>query len=231
MPDLVFALAPITLPTSEGTRFPVRRLYCIGRNYADHAREMGGDPKAEAPFFFMKPADSIVAVASGEVGRIPYPPRTDDYQHELELCVALGSGGRDIPASEALTHVWGYAVGLDMTRRDRQADAKAGRRPWEIGKAFDAAAPMGRLVAAATFGPPQAGELILEVNGETRQRGDLADMIWSVAELIAELSRWSALAAGDVIMTGTPAGVGAVARGDRLRGAIRGLPALEVEIV
>ena len=227
----LFALPAPTLPTADGDLFPVRRVYCIGRNYADHAREMGSDPKTEPPFFFMKPADAIVPVPAGTVGRIPYPPLTDDYQHELELCVALGSGGRDIPASEALAHVWGYAAGLDMTRRDLQAACKAARRPWEIAKGFDASAPIGPLVPAAAFGPPDAGALTLTVNGTPRQRGDLADMIWSVAELIAELSRGGALAAGDVIMTGTPAGVGAVVRGDRLRGEIRGLPPLEVEIV
>ena len=227
----LFPLAAPTLPTVDGSLFPVRRLYCIGRNYADHAREMGSDPKTEPPFFFMKPADAIVAVSADTVGRIPYPPLTDDYQHELELCVALGSGGRDIPIAAALGHVWGYAAGLDMTRRDLQAAAKAARRPWEIAKGFDASAPIGPLVPAGAFGPPDAGALVLSVNGTPRQRGDLADMIWSVAELIAELSRGSALAAGDVIMTGTPAGVGAVVRGDRLRGEIRGLPPLDVAIV
>ncbi len=229
--SLLFPLPTPTLPTVEGALFPVRRVYCIGRNYADHAREMGGDPKSEPPFFFMKPADAIVPVPVGTVGRIPYPPLTADYQHELELCVALRSGGRDIAAGEALGHVWGYAAGLDMTRRDLQAECKAARRPWEIAKGFDASAPMGPLVPAAAFGLPEAGGLTLAVNGATRQRGDLADMTWSVAELIAELSRGNALAAGDVIMTGTPAGVGAVVRGDRLRGEIRGLPVLEVEIV
>ncbi len=228
---LLFPLATPTLPTVDGALFPVRRVYCIGRNYADHAREMGGDPKSEPPFFFMKPADAIVSVPAGTVGRVAYPPLTADYQHELELCVALHSGGRDIPVGEALAHVWGYAAGLDMTRRDLQGEAKAARRPWEIGKSFDASAPMGPLVPAAAFGRPDAGALTLLVDGALRQRGDLADMIWSVAELIAELSRGSALAAGDVIMTGTPAGVGAVVRGDRLRGEIRGLPVLEVEVV
>ena len=228
---LLFPLPTPTLPTTSGNLFPVRRVICIGRNYADHAREMGGDPRSEPPFFFMKPADAIFAVPAGEVGRVPYPPLTADYQHELELCVALASGGRDIPASEALAHVWGYAAGLDMTRRDLQAQAKAARRPWEIAKAFDASAPIGPLVPVSMFGRPDAGGLTLSVNGALRQRGDLADMIWSVAELIADLSRWSELAAGDVIMTGTPSGVGAVVRGDRLRGEIRGLPPLEVEVV
>lgn len=227
----LFPLAAPTLCTVDGTLFPVRRLYCIGRNYADHAREMGSDPKTEPPFFFMKPADAVVTVPAGAVGRIPYPPLTADYQHELELCVALRSGGRDIPAGAALGHVWGYAIGLDMTRRDLQAACKASRRPWEIAKGFDASAPIGPLVPVATFGAPDAGALTLSVNGTQRQRGDLADMIWSVAEQIAELSRGSALAAGDVIMTGTPAGVGAVVRGDRLRGEIRGLPPLDVAIV
>ena len=227
----LFQLFVPELHTVDEDLFPVRRLYCIGRNYADHAREMGGDPRSEPPFFFMKPADAIVAVPAGHVGRIPYPPLTADYQHELELCVALRSGGRDIAVGDALHHVWGYAAGLDMTRRDLQGEAKAARRPWEIGKSFDASAPIGPLVPSEAFGRPEAGELTLSVNGAARQRGDLADMIWSVAELISELSRGSELAAGDVIMTGTPAGVGAVVRGDRLRGEIRGLPALEAVIV
>ena len=231
MPDILFPFPAATLPTTDGRLFPVRRVYGIGRNYAEHAREMGSDPEREPPFFFLKPADAVVPVVAGEVGAIPYPPLTEDLHHELELVVALGSGGRDIAVGAALTHVWGYAAGLDMTRRDRQAEAKAARRPWEIAKAFDAAAPIGPLVPASVFGRPEAGALRLAVNGATRQEGDLADMIWSVAALIAELSRGSALAAGDVIMTGTPAGVGAVVRGDRLRGEIRGLPALEVEIV
>ena len=228
---LLFPLPTPALPTIDGALFAVRRVYCIGRNYADHAREMGGDPKSEPPFFFMKPADAVVPVPAGTLGRIPYPSLTEDYQHELELCVALRSGGRDIAADKALAHVWGYAAGLDMTRRDLQAECKAARRPWEIAKGFDASAPIRPLVPAVAFGQPDSGALTLSVNGAPRQRGDLANMIWSVAELIAELSRGSALAAGDVIMTGTPAGVAAVVRGDRLRGEIRGLPALEVEVV
>lgn len=228
---MLFPLSQATLPTSDGETFPIRRIYCIGRNYADHAREMGSDPQAEPPFFFLKPADAVVPVPAGTVGSVAYPPLTAELHHELELVVALRSGGRDIAEATALDHIWGYAAGLDMTRRDLQAQCKAARRPWEIAKAFDASAPIGSLVPAAAFGQPDVGALELTVDGAVRQHGDLADMIWSVAALIAELSRGSALAAGDLIMTGTPAGVGPVVRGDRLRGTIRGLPALEVAIV
>lgn len=231
MPADLFAIPAPALLAADGARFPLRRVYAIGRNYADHAREMGGDPGREPPFFFMKPADAVVAVAADGTGVVAYPPLTDDLHHEVELVVALRAGGRDIAPADALDRVWGYGVGLDLTRRDRQAEAKAAGRPWEVGKSFDGAAPIGALVSAAAFGPPTAGAITLDVNGARRQQGDLADMTWSVAELVAELSRWSALAAGDVIMTGTPAGVGPVRRGDRLVGTIRDLPSLSVAIV
>lgn len=214
------------VPVEGGGLFPVRRLYCIGRNYADHAIEMGHDPTREAPFFFQKNADSIDL--SGE---FPYPPETEDVHFEIELVVALGSGGRDIPEAEALGNVWGYGVGLDMTRRDLQGAAKKAGRPWEIGKAFDRAAPMSPLVPVARCGHPASGRIALSVNGETRQDGDLDQMIWKVPEMIAYLSRYFERAAGDLIMTGTPAGVGAVVLDDVLSGSIEGVGTLDVRVV
>lgn len=206
-------------------RFPVRRIYCVGRNYAEHAREMGGNPEREPPFFFMKPADAIVTS-----GRMDYPSKTADLQHEVELVVALARGGRDIPAEAALDCVFGYAVGLDMTRRDVQAALKAKGRSWEMGKAFDQSAPISALVPAARSGHPQRGAITLAVNSQSRQHGDLADMIWPVAEIIAKLSGYVTLAPGDLIFTGTPAGVGRVERGDRLEGKIEGVGTLSVTI-
>jgi len=208
----------------EAGLFPVRRIWCVGRNYADHAREMGHDPDREPPFFFAKPADAIVP--SGAT--IPYPPATEDLHHEIELVVAIGRGGADIAAADALGHVWGYAVGLDMTRRDLQAAAKKLQRPWEMGKAFDRSAPIGALAPAARIGHPARGAIGLRVNGVVRQAGDLAQQIWTVAETIAHLSRLVALAPGDLIMTGTPAGVGAVAPGDVLEGWIEGVGEVRV---
>lgn len=207
-------------------RFPVRRVYCIGRNYADHAREMGHDPEREPPFFFTKHADSLVPGG----GVFPYPPATRDVHHEIELVVAIGSGGASIPVESALDHVFGYAVGLDMTRRDLQAEAKRLGRPWEIAKAFDAAAPCSAIAAAEDIGHPRAGTIWLDVNGAPRQRGDIADMTWGVAELIAQLSRWMRLGAGDLIFTGTPAGVGPVKIGDRLEGGVDGVGRIVVEV-
>ena len=227
----VFDLPQIALPIRDGGSFPVRRIYCIGRNYAEHAREMGADPKTEPPFFFQKPADAAQPVGGVGAADHAFPPLTRDYQHEVELVVCLGSGGRDIAPAEALAHVWGYAVGLDMTRRDAQARMKDARRPWEIGKSFDASAPIGLIVPVASCGHLASGPITLSVNGATRQRGDLADMIWTVPEQIAELSRGSELKAGDIIMTGTPAGVGPVVRGDTIVAAIAGLPELTLRIV
>jgi len=226
-PALSVARQPAT--GSEGRErevelFPVRRIWCVGRNYADHAREMGHDPNREPPFFFAKPADAIVA--SGAT--IPYPPATTDLHHEIELVVAIGKGGADIAEAEALDHVWGYAVGLDMTRRDLQGEAKKLQRPWEMGKAFDHSAPIGAVVPAARIGHPARGTIGLKVNGVVRQRGDLAQQIWSVAETIAHLSRLVALAPGDLIMTGTPAGVAAVSPGDVLEGWIEGIGEVRV---
>ena len=191
---------------------------------------MGADPAREPPFFFMKPGDAVQPVPAGGADH-PLPPLTADYQPEVELVAVLAGGGRDIAAGEALSCVFGYAVGLDMTRRDVQGRAKAARHPWEAGKAFDAAAPVAAIVPAAVCGHLAAGAITLRVGGEERQRGDLAEMIWSVAEQVAELSRWCALKPGDVLMTGTPAGVGPVGRGDRLLAAIAGLPELRLRIV
>lgn len=227
----VFALPQPSVPIRGGGRFPVRRIYCIGRNYAEHAREMGSDPKREPPFFFQKPADAIQPVAEGEVGAHPYPPLTGDYHYEIELVVFLASGGRDIAPERALAHVFGYAVGLDMTRRDLQQQMKDARRPWEIGKSFDRSAPVGAVTRAAACGHLASGSIALSVNGAVRQTDDLASMIWSVPEQIAALSKASELCAGDVIFSGTPAGVGPVTRGDLLEGRIAGLPTLRLRIV
>lgn len=217
----------VTVPIAGGGLFPVRRIYCIGRNYADHAREMGHDPDREPPFFFTKPADAILVDGAD----MPYPPRTEDLHFEIELVVAIGRGGADIPAANALDHVWGYAVGLDMTRRDLQAEAKKAGRPWDMAKGFDHSAPIGELVAAAGIGHLASGAITLSVNGETRQSGDIGDMIWGIAESIAFLSGLVELAPGDLIFTGTPAGVGACKRGDRLEGAIAGVGVVSTRIV
>jgi fumarylpyruvate hydrolase len=205
--------------------FPVRRVYCVGRNYAAHAVEMGHDPDQAPPFFFQKNPDSLVVN-----GEFPYPPGSSDVHHEIELVVALGSGGSDIPVDRALDHVFGYGVGLDMTRRDLQGEAKKLGRPWEVGKAFEHAAPCSELTPVATIGHPSDGLVRLDVNGELRQEGDLNQMIWKVPEIIAYLSELFALAPGDLIFTGTPAGVGPVARGDRLNGRVEGVGELSVTV-
>jgi len=206
--------------------FPVRRIYCVGRNYAAHAREMGHNPDREEPFFFMKPADALLP--NGSV--MPYPPVTKDMHHEIEMVVALKSGGADIPVAEALSHVYGYAVGLDMTRRDIQGIAKTAGRPWDMGKGFDHSAPCTALVRADQIGHPDKGAIWLKVNGAERQRGDLADMIWNVPETIAYLSTLVTLAAGDLIFSGTPEGVKAVVRGDKLEGHVDGVGDLTITI-
>jgi fumarylpyruvate hydrolase len=227
---LVFpAPAPVTVPVAGGGVFPVHRIYCVGRNYAEHAQEMGHSGR-EPPFFFMKPNDSLVPVAAGETGRIDYPTLTNNLHHEIELVVAIGQGGRQIAAADAAAHIWGYAVGLDMTRRDLQNEMKKQGRPWEIGKAFERSAPIGPLVPKAACGELLRGAITLQVNGAPRQRGDLADLIWSVAETIEQLSQAWELQAGDLIFTGTPAGVGAVVRGDLMVGAIDGLGSLQVQV-
>ena len=221
------APALVTLAVEgSGALFPVGRIFCVGRNYAEHAREMGHDPDREPPFFFMKPSTSIVPGG----GEFPYPPGTEDVHHEMELVVALGSGGRDIAEADALSHVFGYAAGLDMTRRDLQGVAKQMGRPWEIGKAFDASAPCSAVRMAREIGHPDKGPVRLTVNGEMRQDGDLSQMIWSVPETIAFLSGLFELAPGDLIMTGTPAGVGAVSKGDRLEGSVEGVGSLSVRV-
>jgi fumarylpyruvate hydrolase len=228
VPSLVFpAPAPTLLPIrGEDAFFPVRRVYCVGRNYADHAREMGGDPNAEPPFFFAKNPDALVTD-----GVFPYPSASRNVHHEVELLVALAEGGSDIPPESALDRVFGYAVALDMTRRDLQADAKKKGQPWEAAKAVDRSAPSGPLVRASEVGHPDRGAIWLDVNGERRQTGDLSDLIWPVPAVIAALSRLFALAPGDVVLTGTPAGVGPVAVGDVVRAGIDGLGDIEVQVV
>jgi fumarylpyruvate hydrolase len=217
---------PVTLPI-EGSDavFPVLRVFCVGRNYAEHAVEMGHDPDREPPFFFMKPA--VAVVPNG--GPLPFPPATDDLHHEVELVVALALGGADIPVDEALAHVFGYGVGLDMTRRDLQAQAKEMGRPWDMAKGFDRSAPMSALRPASAIGHPDGGAIWLRVNGEIRQEGDLAQQIWKVPETIAYLSTLVELQPGDLIMTGTPKGVGRVVPGDRLEGHVDGVGDLAVE--
>jgi fumarylpyruvate hydrolase len=212
-------------------RFPVRHIYCVGRNYAEHAKEMGGDAAKEPPFFFMKPADSIVPVVPPDVGKIPYPMATKNFHHELELVVAIGRSGVRIAADHAQSLVYGYAVGLDMTRRDLQSDMREKKRPWDIGKSFAHAAPIAPIHPAASTGALTRGEITLEVNGLRRQHGDLGDMVWGVTDMLAFLSRLYRLEPGDLIFTGTPAGVGPVDVGDRLDGRIAGLTPLSIEIV
>ena len=211
-------------------QFPVRRIYCIGRNYAEHAREMGFTGREE-PFFFCKPADALLNVADGTVGDMAYPPKTSNLNYEVELVVALQSGGRELTPEQAADCIWGYALGLDMTRRDLQGEAKKQGRPWEIGKAFDQSAPIGPLHPVTTTGPLTAGSITLDVNGQRQQTGDLSDMIWNPAEAIAYLSTFFELKAGDIVFTGTPEGVGAVVPGDTMHCAIAGLGELQVKVV
>jgi fumarylpyruvate hydrolase len=222
--------APVvpSLPVvGDSKRFPVNRIYCVGRNYADHAREMGHDPDREPPFFFMKPATAIVT--DGQT--MAYPALSKDVHHELEMVVALGKGGANIPADQALDHVWGYGLGLDMTRRDLQGEAKKMGRPWDTGKAFDQSAPCSALVPVTQCGHLSKGRIYLTVNGQVKQDGDLAMMIWNVPETIAYLSTLFTLMPGDLIFSGTPAGVAAVQRGDVLEGHVEGLPVLHTKIV
>ncbi|WP_254277573.1 fumarylacetoacetate hydrolase family protein [Halomonas sp. 3H] len=213
----------------EGTdqRFPVHRIYCVGRNYAAHAVEMGHDPDKEPPFFFQKSATTLIT----DDGDFPYPPATQDVHHEIEMVVALAKGGVDIPVEEALDHVYGYAVGLDMTRRDIQSVMKKMGRPWDTAKSFEGAAPCGALVPATEIGHPSSGAIWLKINGELRQEGDLDQMIWKVPEIIAQLSTLFQLRAGDLIMTGTPSGVGAVNKGDTLEGGVEGVGALHTRVI
>ena len=231
-----FVFAPAATPSvpvqggAAGAAFPVRRIYCVGRNYVEHAIEMGHSGR-EAPFFFLKPGDNVLPVAEGTVGAMHYPTLTASLHHELELVVAIGTGGRDIPAANALQHVWGYAVGLDMTRRDLQAEAKKLGRPWCIGKGFDESAPIGPLRRAEDCQLTADTAISLEVNGQVRQASALGKLIWSVPEIIEHISKAWELAPGDLIYTGTPAGVNAVVVGDTLRASVAGLAPIELRIV
>ena len=219
--------APVALPIAgQECLFPVRRVYCIGRNYAAHAIEMGHDPDREPPFFFQKNPDNL-----DPCGQFPYPPQSQDVHHEAELAVMLHSGGRDIAVEDALNHVFGYALSLDMTRRDLQGQAKKMGRPWEIGKAFERSAPVGPIHPASTIGHPSEGSIALTINGDTRQSGDLNQMIWKVPEMISYLSDYFELAAGDVILSGTPAGVGPVAKGDKIALDVAAFPTFNVEVI
>jgi fumarylpyruvate hydrolase len=226
--SLVIAAAAATTVEVSGRseRFPVHRIYCVGRNYAAHAREMGGNPEREPPFFFSKPADAIVANGVA----VPYPPRTSNLHHEIELVVAIGRAGRAIQVDDALDHVYGYAVGNDLTRRDLQTAARESGKPWDVAKGFDRSAPISAIHPVSDVGHPRRGAIWLKVNGAERQRADLAEMIWKVPEIIAELSTYYALAPGDLIFTGTPAGVGALKRGDEIEGGIDGLGVLRTRI-
>jgi len=228
MTDFVFAPRPQPFLPVKGTDalFPVHRIYCVGQNYADHAIEMGGDPTRNPPFFFQKNPDSLVING----GDFPYPPKTEDVHHEIELVIALKTGGIDIPVEKALDHVYGYAVGIDMTRRDLQAVAKKAGRPWEVAKAFEHSAPCSAIAPVSDVGHPQSASISLSINGETRQSGDLNQMIWKVAETISYLSSLFELQPGDLIFTGTPAGVGPVQRGDRLVGKVDGVGSVSVTV-
>ena len=219
--------APTLAVEGEKGRFPVYRIFCVGRNYAEHAREMGHDPDREPPFFFMKPASAILI----DNADFPYPSATKDVHHEMELVVAIGKAGANIPAAKALDHVCGYAVGLDMTRRDLQGEAKKMGRPWDTGKAFDHSAPCSAVVPAAKIGHPAKGKIWLKVNGEMRQEGDLSQLIWNVPDTIAYLSTLFTLAPGDLIYSGTPAGVGPVKKGDTMEGGVDGVGTIKCKVV
>jgi fumarylpyruvate hydrolase len=223
MPLVPQLSVPTIAITGSELRFPVRRIYCVGRNYADHVREMGNDPRRDLPFFFGKPPDAVV----GSARVLPYPPRTADLHHEVELVVALRQGGVNVGIADVASMIFGHAVGIDLTRRDLQAEAKKSGRPWDMAKGFDHSAPIGPLALGV---PPASGSISLSINGEVRQRGDLKDMIWSVAEIIAALSSYVEIAPGDLIFTGTPAGVGPIERGDSVRGMIAGIEPIEINI-
>jgi fumarylpyruvate hydrolase len=225
-----FAIAPPAQPSvavfGTDARFPVRRIFCVGRNYAAHAREMGKDPDREPPFFFMKPADAVV----DDGASVPYPPETKNLHHEIELVVAIGTGGRGIARERALNHVFGYAAGVDLTRRDLQMQARDMGRPWDFAKGFDCSAPIAAIHRAAEIGHPERGRIWLAVNDHVKQDGDLGELIWTVPEVIAILSRSMALAPGDLIMTGTPAGVGPLVPGDRVTGGVEPVGQIAVMI-
>lgn len=225
-----FAITPPAIPSlaiaGSSERFPLRRVFCVARNYAAHAREMGNDPDREPPFFFTKPADAVVPAA----GTLPYPPATRDMHHEVEMVVALGKGGANVAAGDALSLVWGYGVGIDLTRRDLQAVAKEMSRPWDMAKGFDASAPCSELHPVAQVGHPSGARIWLEVNGAVKQDGNLDEMIWPVADVIAHLSRYVTLMPGDLIFTGTPAGVGPLSPGDHVRGGLDGVAGFQLEV-
>lgn len=224
--------AIVSVPVAgETDRFPVRRVYCIGRNYAAHAREMGHDPDREPPFFFCKPADAVRPVQPGQTLDLPYPPKTSDLHYEVELVVAIGKGGANIKVEDALSHVYGYAIGLDLTRRDRQQDMKDLARPWELGKAFDASAPISVIKPVDQAGDIEQAQITLNVNGQEKQNGHVNQMIWSIAESISYLSDYFRLEAGDMIFTGTPEGVGPVIVGDVLDGQLEGVGSLSIKLV
>jgi fumarylpyruvate hydrolase len=226
-PALVLPAArEVVVPVQGGGRFPVRRIYCVGRNYVSHIREMREADERDPPFFFQKPRDAIVL----DGATVPYPPLTSDLQFEVELVLAIGKPGRNVALADALDHIWGYAVGIDLTRRDRQRDARDMQLPWEVGKSFDASAPCGPIMPASAIGHPAKGTITLNVNGAERQRGDLDQMIWSNPEIVVQLSRQVTLGAGDLILTGTPAGVGPVTPGDRIEAHIDRLPPLTITI-
>ena len=227
MAEFVIPAPPVvSVPVGGGGAFPVRRVFCVGRNYAEHAREMGSDPDREAPFFFMKPADALLLNDAD----MPYPPKSTQLHHEMELVVAIGEGGADIAEADALAHVWGYAAGLDMTRRDLQNAAKKEGKPWDMGKGFDCSAPIGLMAPASRIGHPTKGLIELKVNGQVRQTSDLSKMIWNVPETIAYLSGLVRLAPGDLIYTGTPENVAAVQRGDLLEGVVAGVGTVRTRI-
>jgi len=222
--------AVVAIPVAHGLgQFPVRRVYCVGRNYAEHAKEMGFTGR-EDPFFFCKPADAVMHVADGVTGSMPYPPGTSNLHYEMELVVALGQGGRDIPPARANECVWGYALGLDMTRRDLQGEAKKQGRPWETGKAFDHSGPIGPIHPRSRTGTLDKGAIWLDVNGQRKQASDISQMIWNIPDTIAYLSGLFELRPGDLIFTGTPEGVGAVQRGDLMVGGVDGLGELRVQV-
>ena len=227
----VFNPAPlVSVPVvGRAERFPVRRIYCVGRNYVEHAKEMGFTGR-EAPFFFFKPADAAVVVPQGETGTIHYPSLTKDLHHEIELVACIGTGGKNIKAADARKHIFGYAVGLDMTRRDLQGEQKKLGRPWEIGKSFEESAPIGPIVPAAQAGDIENAEIWVQVNGKDRQRSSVSKLIWNIGEIIEHISTAWDLAPGDLIYTGTPEGVAAVVRGDTLVGGVAGLPELHVRV-
>jgi fumarylpyruvate hydrolase len=225
-----FAITPPAIPSlaiaGSTERFPLRRVFCVGRNYAAHAREMGANPDREAPFFFTKPADAVVPAA----GVVPYPSQTSDMHHEIELVVAIGKGGVNVKTEDALSLVWGYGVGIDLTRRDLQATAKEMGRPWDMAKGFDASAPCSELHPVSEVGNPSKARIWLEVNGALKQEGNLDEMIWPVADVIAYLSTFVALQPGDLIYSGTPSGVGPLSPGDQVRGGVDGVAAFQLQI-